>query len=40
MNTRIPRLLKKEKPSLSIYYPSLCQYEPEPEKEGTRRDRE
>ncbi len=39
MNTRIPRLLKKEKPSLSIYYPSLCQYEPEPEKEdGTRSD--
>jgi hypothetical protein len=40
MNTRIPRLLKKEKPSLIIYYPESCQYEPEPEKEGTRRDRE
>jgi hypothetical protein len=40
MHTRIPRLLKQEKPGLSIYYPSLCQYEPEPEKEGTRRDRE
>jgi hypothetical protein len=40
MNTRIPRLLKKVKPSLIIYYPSSCQYEPEPEKEGTRRDRE
>ena len=39
-NSKIPRLLKKEKPSLIIYYPSLCQYEPEPEKEGTRRDRE
>jgi hypothetical protein len=39
-NTRIPRLLKKEKPSLIIYYPKTCQYEPEPEKEGTRRDRE
>jgi hypothetical protein len=40
MQTRIPRLLKKEKPSLIIYYPISCQYEPEPEKEGTRRDRE
>ncbi len=40
MNTRIPRLLKKENPNLNIYYPSLCQYEPEPEKEATRRDRE
>jgi hypothetical protein len=40
MNTRIPRLLKKEKPSLIIYYPNSCQYEPEPEKEGTRRDRD
>ncbi len=38
MNTRIPRLLKKENPSLIIYYPSLFQYEPEPEKEGTRAD--
>jgi hypothetical protein len=34
------QLLKKEKPSLIIYYPETCQYEPEPEKEGTRRDRE
>jgi hypothetical protein len=40
MHTRIPRLLKKEKPNLIIYYPSSCQYESEPEKEGTRRDRE
>jgi hypothetical protein len=38
-NSRIPRLLKKEKPSLIIYYPSLCQYEAEPEKEGARGDR-
>ncbi len=40
MNARIPRLLKKEKPSLIIYYPETCQYEPVPEKEGKRRDRE
>jgi hypothetical protein len=40
MNTRIPRLLKKEKPSLIIYYPETYQYEPQPEKEGTRRHRE
>ncbi len=40
MQTQIPRLLKKEKPSLIIYYPISCQFEPEPEKEGSRRDRE
>ncbi len=37
MNTRIPRLLKKEKPSLIIYYPETCQYEIELEKAGPRR---
>ncbi len=40
MNTRIPRLLKTEKPSLIIYYPETCQYEPEPEKEGATKVRE
>ncbi len=39
MKTRIPRLVKKEKSSLIVYYPDTCQYEPEPEKEGTRRER-
>jgi hypothetical protein len=34
-NTRIPRLLKKEKPSLVIYYAGSCRYEPEPAKEVT-----
>jgi hypothetical protein len=38
MNTRIPRLLKKEKPSMIIYYPETCQYEPESENEGETRD--
>jgi hypothetical protein len=37
--SKISRLLKKEKPSLNIYYTGSCQYEPEPEKEGTRRNR-
>jgi hypothetical protein len=39
-NTRIPRLLKQEKPSLVIYYPETCQYELAPGEEVTRRDRE